>query len=108
MKAKMSLTSDKCSNSYIGEEKLGLTGEALENFQYALYEVIFDVDVNEKDGEVQIEAVNGVRLMTPELEAEIERLKQGFVRIIWEVKAGATDTEVNAICREMLGIEGEA
>jgi hypothetical protein len=38
---------------------------------------------------------------------EIERLKQGFVRIIWEVKAGATDTEVNAICREMLRIEVE-
>ena len=107
MKAKMSLTSDKCSNSCIGEEKLGLTGEALENFQYALYEVIFDVDVNEKDGEVQIEAVNGVRLMPPELEAEIERLKQGFVRIIHEVKAGATDVEVLAICREMLGIEVE-
>jgi hypothetical protein len=107
MKAKMSLHSDKCSNSYIGEEELGLTGEALENFQYALYEVIFDVDVNEKDGEVQIEAVNGVRLMTPELEAEIVRLHHGFIRIIHEVKAGATDVEVLAICREMLGIKEE-
>jgi len=37
--------------------------------------------------------------------AEIERLKQGFIRIIHEVKAGATDVEVLAICREMLGIK---
>ncbi len=36
---------------------------------------------------------------------KIERLHHGFIRIIHEVKAGATDVEVLAICREMLGIE---
>lgn len=38
---------------------------------------------------------------------EIEGLKSGFDKIILEVKAGATDVEVLAICRKMLGIEGE-
>jgi hypothetical protein len=33
---------------------------------------------------------------------EIEGLKSGFAQIIWEVKAGATDVEVLAICRKML------
>jgi hypothetical protein len=36
---------------------------------------------------------------------EIEGLKSGITQIIWEVKAGATDVEVLAICRKMLGIE---
>jgi len=38
---------------------------------------------------------------------EIEGLKSGITQIIWEVKAGATDVEMLAICRKMLGIEGE-
>ncbi len=38
---------------------------------------------------------------------EIAGLKSGFDKIILEVKAGATDVEVLAICRKMLGIEGE-
>ena len=49
---------------------------------------------------------------TKKLEEENARLRRacsvlyhGFIRIIHEVKSGATDTEVNAICREMLGIE---
>lgn len=76
MKTKMSLHSDKCDNSYFGEEELGLTGEALENFKYALYEVVFGVDVNEESGEVEIETVNRVPLMTPETKAELERLRE--------------------------------
>lgn len=35
----------------------------------------------------------------------IVRLQTGFIRIIHEVKAGATDVEVLAICREMLGFK---
>jgi hypothetical protein len=40
-------------------------------------------------------------------EAEIVRLQDGFACILHEVKAGATDVEVIAICREMLNIKEE-
>jgi hypothetical protein len=67
MKHKMYLHSDKGANAYEGEEELGLSGQALENFMYALYEVEFDVDINEETGEVTIERVfDGRTILIPE------------------------------------------
>jgi hypothetical protein len=45
----------------IGEE-LGLTGEALNNFMYALYEVEFELEVDEVTGEYEIISVDGKEL----------------------------------------------
>ena len=59
----MSLHGCKDGNHEDGVE-LGLTGQALKNFTYALYEVIFDVRIQE-DGSVSILSVNGVDLQTP-------------------------------------------
>lgn len=56
MKAKLYLSSDKADNYYRGEQ-LGLSEEALHGFRYALYEVEFDVDIDEVTGELVIEKV---------------------------------------------------
>jgi len=61
MKTKMYLHSDKSSNYELGEE-LGLTGKALTNFGYALYEVEFEVEINEESGAVNILTVDGRKL----------------------------------------------
>ncbi len=61
MLKKMYLHSSKESNLEEGAE-WGLTGDALKEFRYALYEVEFDVDVNVKTGEVIILKVNGREL----------------------------------------------
>ncbi len=60
MKVKMHLHSDKENNLYQGE-KIGLIGNALNNFIYALYEVEFEVDID-KDGNTTILKVNGREL----------------------------------------------
>jgi len=54
----MYLHSSKDSNNELGE-KLGLSEKAMEVFKYALYEVEFDVEIDEENGEVTILAVNG-------------------------------------------------
>jgi hypothetical protein len=59
---KMYLHSDKESNYQKGSD-LGLTGDVLRNFTYALYEVTFDVEVNRKTGEVKIISVDGHKLV---------------------------------------------
>lgn len=56
MKAKLYLHSDKNSMYYQGE-KLKLSEKALKGFRYALYEVEFEVDIDEETGEVIIENV---------------------------------------------------
>lgn len=58
MKHKMYLHSSKESNYGHGLE-LGLSGVALDNFKFALYEVELDVETDEKTGETTILAVNG-------------------------------------------------
>lgn len=62
MRTKMYLHSSKDSNNEIGEE-LGLSEKAMEGFKYALYDVEFEVDVNEDDGEVTILKVDGKALI---------------------------------------------
>ena len=62
MKTKMYLHGDKGSNWETGED-LGLTDKALENFGYALYEVCFDVDIDEQTGFVTILKVDGKELV---------------------------------------------
>jgi len=58
MKVKMYLHGDKETNFEQGKE-LGLTGQALDEFCHALYEVEFDVAVNMQTGETTIVAVDG-------------------------------------------------
>jgi len=57
----MGLHSSKDSNYYEGEE-IGLKGEALHNFSYALYEVMFDVEVDMKTGDTIILTCDGKKL----------------------------------------------
>lgn len=59
-KTKMCLHGSKELNYDIGKS-LGLEGEALNNFMYALYEVEFDVEIAE-NGDCKILAVNGREL----------------------------------------------
>ncbi len=61
MKIQMYLHGDQEDNYYTGK-KLGLTGNALENFRYALHMVEFDIEVNEKTGNITIVKVNGKNL----------------------------------------------
>jgi hypothetical protein len=49
---------DKSSN-YEEGKRLGLTGEALEMFVYACYEVALGIDVDETTGKVTIISVDG-------------------------------------------------
>ena len=63
----MYLHGDKEENREIGKN-LGIKGAALENFCHALYEVEFEVDVNEKTGDATILKVNGCQ-------GESERIK---------------------------------
>lgn len=53
---KIVLHSDKDSNFEKGEE-IGLTGEALSKFSYALYEVEFEVEVDMETGETSVISV---------------------------------------------------
>ncbi len=61
MITKMYLHSNKEGNLGLGMD-LELSGNALNNFMYALYEVEFEVDVDEVTGEVDILKVNGRKL----------------------------------------------
>lgn len=61
MKATMYLHSDKERNATLGEE-LGLTGEALHMFLYALCEVKFEVEIDEKTGDCIILTVDGMTI----------------------------------------------
>jgi hypothetical protein len=58
MQATIYVSSTKGNNADIGRS-IGLTGEALENFCYACYEVALEVDVDEKTGEATIISVDG-------------------------------------------------
>lgn len=69
MKTKLYLGSDKADNHYRGEQ-LGLSEKALSMFRYALYEVIFEVDIDETTGEYIIEKViDGNQVLVPNKEA---------------------------------------
>ena len=59
---KMYLHSSKEGNYDDGVE-LGLHGKALDNFAYALYEVEFDVEIDEKTGDCRIVSVDGRKLV---------------------------------------------
>jgi len=59
---KMYLHGDQESNYTQGEE-IGLKGEELKMFSYALYEVAFDVEVDMATGEVKILKVDGKRVV---------------------------------------------
>lgn len=61
LKTKIYLHSSKESNYKLGKS-LGLRGLALNRFTYALYQVEFDVIVDEKTGEVEIDKVDGFEL----------------------------------------------
>jgi hypothetical protein len=58
MRTTLYLSSFKDVN-YDKGESLGLVGKALDNFSYALYEVGFEVEVNECTGDVAILTVDG-------------------------------------------------
>lgn len=64
IKTTIYLHADKESNYEQGEE-LGLTGEALNYFMYACYEVGIDVEVDKETGETIIVGVDG-RTLTEE------------------------------------------
>ena len=61
IKTKMYLHGSKDDNYTTGEE-LGLKGNALKNFAYALYEVEFDVEVDTITGDCVITHVDGRKL----------------------------------------------
>ena len=61
MKTKLYSHSSKESNYFHGQ-KLGLSRKALSTFEYALYEVEFDVEVNENTGDIEILKVDGRNL----------------------------------------------
>ncbi len=58
MKAVAYLHSSKESMYELGQ-KISLTGEALDKFMYALYEVKFDLEVDPKTGDAKIIGVDG-------------------------------------------------
>ncbi len=58
IKTKMYLHSEKDTNYGDGGE-LGLQDKALDSFKYALYEVEFDVEINEETGHATIVKLNG-------------------------------------------------
>lgn len=51
-----------CEENYQKGEELGLIGDALSKFRYALYEVEFELKVDVKTGEYKILRVNGREL----------------------------------------------
>lgn len=55
----MYLHSSKESNYELGKQ-IGLRGNALKYFVYALYEVMFDVEVDPETGAATIVAVDGM------------------------------------------------
>lgn len=61
IQTKMYLHSNKKNNLEAGRE-LGLSGDALENFQHALHEVEFDIEVDDTSGETKILKVNGRKM----------------------------------------------
>lgn len=61
MKITMYLHSSKDSNYEVGQEA-GLKGKALEKFAYCLYEVKFEVEVDEITGKYEILTVDGKKL----------------------------------------------
>ena len=66
-KIKMYLHSSKEANAHtIEEEKLNLDKDARALFLFALYEVEFDVEVNEETGEAKVVAVSedGINWLT--------------------------------------------
>lgn len=65
MKTKLYLHSNKDSNYEKGEE-LGLTGEALKQFAYALSEVEFEVGIDPETGVATILSVDGKALVSGE------------------------------------------
>lgn len=60
------LACDKVQKYYQGMG-FGLSGDSLENFQYSLHEVEFDMEVDTETGKTFILAVNGVKLERPAL-----------------------------------------
>ena len=62
MKTEMHLHSSK-DNNYEIADKLGLTGEVARIFSYALCEVIFEVEIDDKTGLTTILTVNGRKLL---------------------------------------------
>jgi hypothetical protein len=58
IEAKAFLHSSKESMLELGKE-IGLTGAALDNFRYALYEVALNLCVDASTGEAEIVAVDG-------------------------------------------------
>lgn len=66
IRKKLYLHSNKAGNYETGIE-LGLTGEALRNFGYALYEVGLDCDIDTETGDVVIVSCN-----SRALEAEVK------------------------------------
>ena len=58
MIAKLYLHSDKESN-FDKAEELGLPEKATSEFKYALYEVEFEVDIDEETGKCEILKVDG-------------------------------------------------
>lgn len=71
MKTKMYLHSNKDSNYELGES-LGLEGEALRKFAYALSEVAFEVAVDPGTGDTTIITVDGKPLVSDERKVFIQ------------------------------------
>jgi hypothetical protein len=66
MKTTMYAHSSKESN-YEKARELGLDGAATQNFRYALYEIEFEVDVNEETGDVTIlKVIDGDNILIPQ------------------------------------------
>lgn len=40
-------------------ERLGLSDEAIDNFKYAGYEIVFEVEIDEKTGDCWATSING-------------------------------------------------
>ncbi len=64
IKTKMYLHSEKESNLEDASE-LGLKDKAMDSFKYALYEVEFDVEIDEDTGHVTIVKLNGRDVKRP-------------------------------------------
>ena len=62
VEVELALHGSKESNREDGKE-LGLKGEALSRFCYALYEVIFKLEVDTETGDYKILTVDGKRLI---------------------------------------------
>ena len=94
MKAKLYLHSSKDSNYEIGKE-LGLPeGKVLDNFMYALYEVGFDVEIDETTGDCKILKVNGDDIISGDMSAILIKSMTWMVtQLKWQF-----DNERDALC----------